>query len=297
MKIQYDRLPFNFLGLDDHDADFDRAKVLLLPVAYDHTSSYGTGSRKAPLRIIEASRYVEFYDEELGVEPRQVGLHTLPIMEPDLSGQEAMVAQVESAVGQILDLGKMPVLIGGEHSLSAGAVAAAAKRRPGLSVLQLDAHADLRETWQGSRYSHACVAARMAEIAPIFQVGVRAMTGDEHTVRRAHPVRTITAAMFHGGCDWPAEMEAFLTPAVYLTVDVDVFDPSVLPATGTPEPGGLSWSQVLDVLRRAFATREVVGMDVVELEPIPGLSAPDYTVAKLIHRMIGYRYFLGRAPA
>jgi agmatinase len=297
VTIEYDRLPFNFLGLDERGDDFGRAKALVLPVAYDHTSSYGTGSRKAPLRVIEASRYVEYYDEELGVEPRQAGIHTLPIMEPDVSGPEAMVAQVESAVGQILDLGKCPVLVGGEHSLSAGAVKAAARRRPGLSVLQLDAHADLREAWQGSRFSHACVAARMAELCPILQIGIRAMTGDEHAAARAHPVKTITAARFHAGHDWRAEMDAFLAPLVYVTVDVDVFDPSVLPATGTPEPGGLSWNQVLDVLRRVFATREVVGMDVVELEPIPGVSAPDYAVAKLIHRMIGYRFFPGRIPA
>ena len=297
MAIEYDRLPFNFLGLDDRDADFDRAKVLVLPVAYDATSSYGTGSRKAPLRIIEASRYVEYYDEELGVEPRAAGIHTLPIMEPDVSGPEAMAARVESAVGQILDLGKFPVLLGGEHSLTAGAVTAAARRRPGLSVLQLDAHADLRETWQGSRFSHACVAARMAEACPVFQVGVRALPGDEDAARRAHPVKTVTAARFHAGPDWRAEMDAFLTPRVYVTVDVDVFDPSVLAATGTPEPGGLSWNEVLDVLRHVFATREVVGMDVVELEPIPGLSAPDYAVAKLVHRMIGYRFFPGPKTA
>jgi agmatinase len=297
VKIRYDRLPFTFLGLDEQEADFDRAKVLLLPVAYDHTSSYGTGSRKAPLRVIEASRYVEFYDEELGVEPRTVGIHTLPIMEPDVSGPEGMVAQVESAVAQILALGKLPFLVGGEHSLSAGAVAAAARAFPGLSVLHLDAHADLREAWQGSRHSHACVAARMAEHGPVLQIGVRALAGDEQGTSRPHPVRTITAGMFHGGHDWRAEIDSFLTEKVYVTVDVDVFDPSVLPATGTPEPDGLTWRAVLAVLRHAFAARQVVGMDVVELEPIPGLTAPDYAVAKLIHRMIGYRYFLGRASA
>ena len=293
MEITYDHLPFTFLGLDGPEAEFAKARVCLLPVCYDHTTSYGAGSRTAPLRIIEASRYLERYDEELEAGPWEAGIHTLPFMEPVVSGPEEMVRRVDRAVGQILEADKFPVLVGGEHSLSAGAVAAAVRRFEGLSVLQLDAHADLRDSYQGSRWSHACVGARMAEICPVLQAGLRSMTGEESSASFPHPVRLVTAREIQAGQSWRDAVRDQLTDRVYVTLDVDVFDPSVLPATGAPEPGGLTWRQVTEILRHVFQTHRVVGMDVVELAPIPGVPAHDFTVARLLYRMIGYRFCLG----
>jgi len=293
MGIEYESLPFTFLGLDEESSSFEKARVVILPVPYDRTAFYAAGTRLGPLRMIEASRYMETLDEELGAEIKNIGIHTLPLMEVPATGPRDMVELMEDVVGQIHQSGKFPVILGGEHSIGIGAVRALASRIKDFGVVQLDAHADLREDYEGSKYSHACFASRASEQGPVFQIGIRSRCSDESKNPASHPVWTVTAAEFMGGDLWKSEMIERMTENVYLSVDLDVFDPSVLPAVGSPEPGGLMWNDVLEAIRFTCTNLNVVGMEFTELAPIPGIPAYDFTAAKLAYKAIGYRFFAG----
>lgn len=267
----------------------DRARVVILPVAYDLTSSYGTGARGGPAALLDASVHMELFDERLGFTPTDVGVHTEEILEQVSSGPVEMVQRVAEAVGAVLDEGRMPVLLGGEHSLTIGALRALADRAIPLTVLQFDAHADLREEYQGSPCSHACVMARARELFPCVQLGIRSLSDPEHArVRRENlavfPIRRLRE-------DREAvvrEADSLLGSTVYLTIDLDVLDPSIMPSTGTPEPGGLRWDDLLWFVRSLTRGRRVVGFDLMELAPIPGLRAPDFLAAKLLNKVLGY---------
>lgn len=266
----------------------------VLPVPYDLTASYLSGARNGPRAIIEASTHMELYDEELGCEPYVAGIETLPFLEPTALGPEAMIKKVRARVqGMLGKAGVIPVILGGEHSITLGFVEALLKRHPKLSVLQLDAHADLRDQYQDSPYNHACVARRIAERCPVVQVGIRSLSVEEARFLRSKKsgnIKTHYAADTLKALseDRVGALMRGLTDTVCITIDLDVFDPSIMPATGTPEPGGLLWYDVLKILKEAISGRTVAGFDVVELCPMPGSIAPDFLTAKLVYKIMGY---------
>jgi agmatinase len=231
---------------------------------------------------------MELYDEELKKETYLAGIHTLAPLAADARGPEEMTASVCKQIASVLSFDKIPVMLGGEHSISFGAVKAMKEKYPRLSVLQLDAHADLRDSYQGSPYSHAAVARRIAGICPLVQVGIRSLSAEEAAFMKEGKVRTFFAddILFDNG--WREKVCESVSGDVYITIDLDVFDPAVMPSTGTPEPGGLSWRDVLGLLRDVSRCCRIRGFDVVELAPIPGMVAPDFLAAKLVYRMMGY---------
>jgi agmatinase len=277
----------NYGGIDSHSSLAD-AKFVVVPVPYDLTSTYQSGSRRGPGAILDASANMELYDEELRKETYLAGIHTLVPLAADARGPEEMVASVREQITRVLVHGKIPVMLGGEHSISLGAVQAMQEKYPALSVLQLDAHADLRDSYQGSPYSHAAVARRIAEICPLVQVGIRSMSVEEAVFMAAGTVRTLTVDTIRADKSWQEKVLEYLSGDVYVTVDLDVFDPAIMPSTGTPEPDGLAWRDVISLLRELSRRRRIRGFDVVELAPVPGLVAPDFLAAKLVYRLMGY---------
>lgn len=284
-------LPYNFGGLEPEYAAYEGSSVVILPLPYEATTSFRAGTREGPQAIIMASRGMEMYDEELRDEPYRVGIHTLAEPELSLANLEEPHRQVEAVVGELIHDGKFPVLLGGEHSLSLGAVRAFHRRFPTLTVLQFDAHADMRGEYQETKYSHACIARRISEICPIVQVGIRSLSREEaEFVRHGQEGNILFAADLAAGKRSFVEFLAKLGGEVYITVDADAIDPAEMPAVGTPEPGGLHWHELLDMLRAVFASRNVVGFDFVELAPIPGNVAPDFLAARLVYKMIGFKH-------
>jgi agmatinase len=277
----------NYGGIDSHSSLAD-AKFVVVPVPYDLTSTYQSGSRRGPGAILDASANMELYDEELGKETYLAGIHTLVPLAADARGPEEMVASVREQISHVLTHGKIPVMLGGEHSISFGAVQAMQEKYPTLSVLQFDAHADLRDSYQGSPYSHAAVARRITEICPLVQVGIRSMSVEEAVFMAAGTVRTLTADFIRADKGWQEKVLEYLSGDVYVTIDLDVFDPAIMPSTGTPEPDGLAWRDVLGLLRKLSRRCRIRGFDVVELAPVPGLVAPDFLAAKLVYRLMGY---------
>lgn len=279
-------LPFNFAGLEDRYAAFTTSRVAVLPVPYDFSTSYQGGARGGPHAILAASRNMETWDEELGA-TYEAGIATLPELEPTALGPGEMAARVERAFDWLYEQGKLPVLLGGEHSLTAGAVRAAVRRFPRLSVLQLDAHADMRASYLDSPDSHACVMRRVREVCPASSVGIRSLSGEEAAHLRAHPAPIWSVRQFRALAGRVAPIVESLTDDVYVTFDLDALDPGILPATGTPEPGGLDWYEAVDLLAAVAAERRIVGVDVVELAPLPGFVASDFLAARLAYRLIG----------
>ena len=278
----------NYCGTD-YCSSLADATFVVVPVPYDLTSTYQSGSRRGPGAILDASANMELYDEELRQETYLLaGIHTLSPLAADARGPAEMVASARERIGHVLGQGKIPVMLGGEHSISLGAVQAMKQRYPGLSVLQFDAHADLRDSYQGSPYSHAAVARRIAEICPLTQVGIRSMSAEEADFMAAGTVQTLSIDLIHAEQGWQEKALEYLSGDVYVTIDLDVFDPAIMPSTGTPEPDGLAWRDVLGLLRELSRRRRIRGFDVVELAPIPGLVAPDFLAAKLIYRLMGY---------
>ncbi|MFO7707124.1 MAG: agmatinase [Desulfobacterales bacterium] len=263
------------------------ATAVVLPVPYDETSTWLKGADRGPEAIIAASANMELYDIETDSEVYRRGIFTAePITEK--GSPEAMVAAVRGRTAEWLERGKFVLTVGGEHSVSIGAIQAHAARWPQLSVLQLDAHADLRDTYEGSAYNHACVMARARETAPVVQVGIRSMEAEERS--RLQPENVFWAHEIVRTRGWIEAVVARLTTDCYVTIDLDVFDPAIMPSTGTPEPGGLSWYDVLGLLREVSRRRNIVGSDVVELCPAAHNKAPDFMAAKLIYKLLSYRF-------
>jgi agmatinase len=277
----------NFGDLPKENSRLATAKIVVVPVPFDGTSTWVKGADKGPAAIIEASANMELYDIESGSEPFKHGIYTAePISEK--KSPEKLAAMVEASVSNILERKKFPVLLGGEHSISIGAIQACAKKYENLSVLQLDAHADTREIYDGSKYNHACVMARARELCSIVQVGTRSM--DSCEVKKQDKSRIFFAENIQGRSDWHNKAISKLCRKVYLTIDLDVFDPGILPSTGTPEPGGLGWYEVLDFLKKVIGTRELVGLDVVELCPNKQEKSSDFLAAKLIYKLLSYKF-------
>jgi agmatinase len=291
-------LPSRFGALPDDLGAMETARATILPAGYEATTSYGVGTKDGPDAILRASRSLELYDDELDWEPCEVGIATAPAWEFDRSTPERPIEQVEALVAGALAAEKFPILLGGEHSITLGAVRAVQQRHPSVGVLQLDAHADLRDVYEGTPFSHACVMRRVTERAPVVAVGIRSMSAEEARCRPAHAYRRFKAEEALRSADVIDAVVDALPSEVYVTVDLDALDPSVMPAVGTPEPGGLGWYDLLRLLRAVFQARRVVAADVVELAPVPGLNAPDFLAAKLVYKLISYRFgHLGRGSA
>jgi len=278
----------NFGGIEEKYEALEGAAFVVVPVPYDLTTTYQGGARKGPAAILEASCNMELYDEEIEAETYRAGIHTMEPLEAVASGPEGMLGRIEEAVTGIFELGKIPVMLGGEHSITLGAVRAARKRYPKFSVLHLDAHADMRISYQGTPYSHACIGRRMIELCPVVQAGIRSMSVEEADFLRRRKLPSCSAAAIRRDRAWVGKLIRHLTRDVYITVDLDAFDPAVMPATGTPEPGGMLWHDMLDLLREVCRKKNVIGFDLVELAPIPGMVAPDFLAARLAYRMMGY---------
>jgi len=278
-----------FFDTSPEDSDPDTARVILIPVAYDSTTSYKPGARYGPRAIIGASRHLEDYDLELDRDVSDVGIHTTPEIAADVGSPEALIEIVRRAVLQSAGNGKLVALLGGEHTITIGAVQALAKIHDDLSVLYLDAHADLRDRYMGTSWGHASVARRVHEICPLVHVGVRSLSAGEMVFIRdaGLPVHFWSPPPEdeHGLAE---AVVASLSSRVYVSVDLDVFDPSIMAAVGTPEPGGLSWASVTALLRAVGEQREIVGFDITELSPAEGPEASAFTAAKLVKKLIGY---------
>lgn len=287
-------LPHRFLGLDEEASAFETAGSVILPVPYQSTTSWGGGTRAGPGAILEASRYIELYDQELDSLPYRTGIHTLPALELTREGAGPAMKELGLAYARVAAAveDRFLLMLGGEHSISAPAIRAqAARHQERISVLQLDAHADLRMEFEGTQSSHASAMARVIDVADVVGVGIRGISQEELEVARgASGVTHVYADEMWEGDGWMDRALSALGDTVYITFDVDYFDPSIMPSTGTPEPGGGEWYPTLRFLRRVFRERRVIACDVVELAPTPGLPAPDFTVAKLVYKLIGYRF-------
>ncbi len=284
--------PNTFLALDPAEHSLERSRVVLLPVPYDATTSYRTGARDGPAALLRASQEIEDYDVELDTEVCDVGVYTAPAIEPHAGGPEAMAARVTEAVAWYAGQDKIVGMIGGDHSITPGAVRALAPRFPGLSVLVFDAHSDLRDEYQSTAYGHASASRRTLEYAPVTLVGVRSTTAEG-----AAFVREREIPLYARSADPITDVESVvgtLNADVYVSFDLDAFDPSVMPAVGTPEPGGLEWWEALRILRAVGEHRRIVGFDVVELAPEEGPESATFTAAKLVYKLIGYATGLAR---
>jgi len=279
-----------FLAPPEGYADFDAARAVVVPFPYEGGVSYGLGTADAPQAVLEASQQVEFYDEELDGEPYKVGIATIAVP-PIPADARQMLALLERTTDELLNQGKFPVIVGGDHSISSASMRSVFKKYPDMGVIQFDAHADLRETYDDSPLSHACVMARAREMTPhTLQLGIRSMDVEEARLIRREKLAVATMRHLRQDLFDVSAALATLPEKVFVTVDVDVFDWSVIASTGTPEPGGMGWYEALDLLKMIFQTKHVVGCDVVELAYRPHDANSPFAVAKLIHKMIGYKF-------
>lgn len=270
-------------------AAYDSAKVVILPCPYEHTTSYGKGTADGPTAIIRASGNMELFDEELWAEPYAVGIHTAAPVEFGNKRGEAAIHEIAARVEQLYKDKKMPCILGGEHSISTGSIMAAHKFYPNLTVVQVDAHGDLRQEFHDTPWSHASIMRRVVEMGiPTVGVGIRSICEEEAVLIREKQLPRIFAHEIDAQGEWITRALSHIKGPVFLTYDVDGIDPSLIPATGTPEPGGLSWQQSNAFLKALFSSKQVVGMDFVELAPIADSVSSDFVVAKLVYKAIGY---------
>lgn len=276
----------NFGG-DEIVCSYDESEIIIIPVPYDATSTYLKGADGGPAAILNASPALEFYDIETASEVHKRGIFTLP---PVITGPEpeVLTEALYRTVAGIFSDNRFPVIIGGNHTVSIGAFRAAAEAFPGMTILQLDAHSDLRPEYEGSSLNHACVISRAREYAPVIQVGIRSMSAEE--LPYLDPGRIFYAHSLWSDKSLYKKALKLLSDNVYITIDLDVFDPSVMPSTGTPEPGGPDYRELVFFLRDVMRERNVVGFDVVELCPSDTNRAPDFMAAKLIYQMLSYRF-------
>lgn len=278
-----------FGDFEDRYTDFQNARIVILPVPYDQTSTWMKGADKGPSAILKASRNLEFYDILTDTEVFRKGIATDAPVE-NFPTPQVMVEQVRQRILDYFHKGKFPVVLGGEHSVSIGAIQAAAKSFSNLTILQLDAHADTRTEYEGSVFNHACVMARAREWCPIVQVGIRSMDSSEKPGMDTNRVFFAHEIAADPQKNWIRKILSLLTENVYLTIDLDVFDPSLMPATGTPEPGGLGWYDVISLIEQVCSSRTLIGMDVVELCPRESLWSCDFLAAKLIYQTLSFRF-------
>ena len=272
-------------------SDYAASGTVVVPIPYDATTSYRTGSREGPAAIISASANMELFDEDLKREPAEVGIATLEPVEPDARGPEQMVAAIAGRCQGPVSDGKFVVGLGGEHTVTLGLLQPQTELySESLSVLQIDAHADLRNTYQESRYSHACVMRRVLESCPVVGVGIRSFSREEYKFMKESGLQPFSMEIIRSREDWITQVVERLSKNVYVTIDLDGLDPSICPGVGTPDPGGLDWIQVNRLLKTVFSKRQVVGADVVECLPLPGQCQTEFLAARLVYKMIGYRF-------
>ncbi len=278
----------NFAGLPPEDSAFETSPVVVLPVPYDGTTEWQIGSRRGPQAIIDASQNLELYDFELDRDISRIGICTLPEVEPVMSGVEPMLERVYQIAAGLLDKGKFIVTLGGEHSVTLGVVRALVEKSPHVSVLQLDAHGDLRDQYLGTKYSYASVMRRITELCPIVPLGIRSLSLEEDGFIKERGIQPFYArGLTLNEAFWDRLLSS-LSSEVYITIDLDVFDSSIMPAVTAPEPGGLNWQQVLDILERVARQKRIVGFDLMELCPTEGTVACSYLAASLAYKLIGY---------
>ncbi|MDO5510535.1 MAG: agmatinase [Weeksellaceae bacterium] len=278
-----------YAGVEEKYGDYDQAKVVFLPVPYDGTSTWVKGADKGPDAVLDASENMEIYDIETNTEPYTIGVYVdEPVSES--SSPEAMTDAVFQTVKKHLAQDKIVTVFGGEHSVSIGAIRAYAEKYGKLTVLQIDAHADLRPEYHGTKYNHACAVYESSRLHNLVQVGIRSMDTEE--LKYMHREKTFFGHEIDANPNWIEDVMAQLedTP-IYITIDLDAFDPSILPSTGTPEPGGLQWYPTLKLLKKVFDTQKVVGWDIVELAANPEEKSSDFLAAKLYYKMLAYRFF------
>ncbi len=281
--------PNGFLALEPRYSVYDKAAFAVLPIPYDATTSYQTGARNGPRAIIHASHHVEEFDEELAGECYDCGIATLDEIEPIVSGPEAMHEEIFKSSRRVVRDEKFLFSLGGDHSVTAPLVRAVMTKHKKLSVLQIDAHADLRDRYHGSPLSHACVMRRVVELgATIVPVGIRCVAAEEHRFMKRSGINPVTArdCLFEDG--WVDRVLDALGEKVYVTIDIDGFDPAYAPGTGTPEPGGLDWYQVVSLLRLVAAEKTIVAADIVEVAPIPGQVVTEFLAARLAYKLMAY---------
>ena len=291
LPFEYDQLALGeFGGTTPTTTDFANARVVILPVPLDRTTSYVSGTRNGPHEILVASSHIELWDEETQTDVHSIGIYTLPEMEFPFAGMDEVVCEIRRVASELVNRDKFPLILGGEHSITPAVVGAVAAKYPDLSVLQIDAHADLRDTFMGTPHNHACAMRRTLDFAPTTQVGIRSLSPEEAAA--APGLRTTIFYDYNMRADprWIDRVVESLTDTVYITIDVDGLDPAIMPATGTPEPGGLSWYETLALLRAVIERRTVVGCDIVELSPMAGNVAPNFLCAKLIYKILSYRF-------
>ncbi len=286
MKLLNSLPPYNLFGLEN--IRYEEAKIVVLPVPYDSTSSYKVGSRDGPHEIINASRNIEPYNEELDTDIKDIGIYTLEELAPDFNSPKGMINRIEKEVDLLLSDSKIPLLLGGEHTISVGAVNSFAKLNKDFTYLHFDAHSDSRDEYSGTKYSHACVIARVNESVDYYSVGIRSI--EEEGMKNDKNI-LFMKDMHKIDIDQISDTIIKNTKSkIYLSFDFDVLDPSQMPSTGTPEPDGLSFYEAKEILKKVLKYKQVIGMDFVELSPIPNLIYPNYLAAKLIYFIINFIY-------
>ena len=277
----------NFAGLEDEFCQKDTAKVWLQSIPYDGTSTWGKGADKSFGPFLDALENMELYDIETDSEVYHEGVHILdPITEK--STPEAVFKAIYESTTELLKTDKFLTFFGGEHSISIGIIKAFYEKFDNLTVLQLDAHTDLRPSYLGTPYNHACAVYDASLNTNLIQVGIRSM--DISEMKYLNREKTYFAEEIYGTTDWMQKSIDQMTDDVFITIDLDAFDPSIMPSTGTPEPGGLLWNPTIQYLRKVFEQKNVVGFDIVELAPIKGLKGPDFLAAKLYYKLLSYKF-------
>ena len=291
LPFEYDQVALGeFGGTTPTTTDFANARVVILPVPLDRTTSYVSGTRNGPHEILVASSHMELWDEETQTDVHSIGIFTLPEMEFPFAAMDEVVCEIRRVASELVNRGKFPLILGGEHSITPAVVGAVAAKYADLSVLQIDAHADLRDSFMGTPHNHACAMRRTLDFAPITQVGIRSLSPDEAAAAVGLRTKIFYDFNMRTDANWMDRVVDSLTDTVYVSIDVDGLDPAIMPATGTPEPGGLSWYEALALLRKVIERRTVVGCDIVELSPMPGNIAPNFLCAKLLYKILSYRF-------
>jgi N1-aminopropylagmatine ureohydrolase len=291
LPFEYDQLAIGeFGGTTPTPTNFENARVVILPVPLDRTTSYVAGTRNGPHEILVASSHMELWDEETATDVHSIGIYTLPEMEFPYTSMEEVVGEIRRVASEIVSRDKFLFVLGGEHSITAPIVSAVAAKHPGLSVLQIDAHADLRESFMGTPHNHACAMRRVLDFAPTTQVGIRSLSPEEAAAIPGLKTTVFYDYNMRQDPRWMDRVVESLGDPVYITIDADGLDPAIMPAVGTPEPGGLSWYETLALLRKVIESRRVVGCDLVELCPMPGNVSPTFLCAKLVYKILSYRF-------
>ncbi len=288
----------NFLAIEEEYSNPDNSAIVIVPAPYEHTVSYGHGTAKGPKGILDASAFVEFFDDETGREICfEKGIATLPPLDFTEKFDQIALGLIEETVDKLLEMDKFVVTLGGEHTISIAPINSHYKKYPDMSILHFDAHSDLRDSYEDSRYSHACFMSRVGEFFPsdrITQVGIRAQCREESEVIKSKNIQTFYASAIRTGKhgrDWQKKVVESLGNEIYVTFDVDYFDPSIMPCTGTPEPDGFLYSETIDIFRQIKNSgKKVIGLDVVELAPVANMHHADITTARLIYKILNLAF-------